>query len=893
MKMHWLTPRKEAQVPVTFGTPWERGELDRKEQLTLTGASGKSYPVQQKTLAYWPDGSVKWMALEGVLDTSETSFEVAKGTPAKPAQPVCGTVADDGTVLIENDLVRLCIRPGGTLADHLERKGKEPLKLSLSALLEQQSGEDGDETRTSYRFDGRNDKATLEECGPVRAVVRIQGKHVGHGREILPFDVRLYVYAGSAEVRLVHSFILDIREKEELLHGIAVTAETAVRGELFNRHVGFTGDTGLFYEGVQCMFASAYYRSPEQKKNDPQPSDRYEEIYRKQLDEGQFVTLKRAEGDRFSAHVDDDAAWDRFLLNQDSCDHYSISKRTQKGCAMIQIVQGRRSQGTMFFGSEASITAIGIKDFWQKSPTALEISGGRGDTVRMTAWLYSKYGESYDFGPYDTVSHQYSYGGINNYPYGIANTNEIVFKLYDEMPGKQAIWDFAGDLQTDSLLVADPERYVKTKALGSYWAPATKGEAGDEGCENALSSMIRFYIDEVERRKWYGFWDYGDVMHSYDIVRHCWLYDTGGRAWQNTELCPTYVNWIVFLRTGDYDIYRFARAMSRHCSEVDTYHAGKYAMLGTRHNVRHWGCGAKEARISMAGHHRFYYYLTGDERVGDVMEYVKDVDLSTLNETGRDPMGGYFPPHPNFSHIRIGPDWSSFVSNWMTQWERFEDTKYRDKIMAGLETMKKAPLRLASGSTFHYNPQTGEMHYMGAPNPAGHTHLGDGNYQQHMVICFGGPETFFELSDILDDPEFTDMVAELASYYFMTPEERTEKSGGLFNDENMRAWNGQGFAPRMLAFDGYYTGNAEKVERAMNKMIPSREDPDCMAGRGGSPMFTPDGRANEDPVSPLDAPVPTVEVHSLTTNGVSQWALNYMEVAHFQQLLHDKNKEEQ
>ena len=92
--MHWLTPRKEAQVPVTFGTPWERGELDRKEQLTLTGASGKSYPVQQKTLAYWPDGSVKWMALEGVLDTSETSFEVAKGTPAKPAQPVCGTVAD-------------------------------------------------------------------------------------------------------------------------------------------------------------------------------------------------------------------------------------------------------------------------------------------------------------------------------------------------------------------------------------------------------------------------------------------------------------------------------------------------------------------------------------------------------------------------------------------------------------------------------------------------------------------------------------------------------------------------------------------------------------------------------------------------------------------------------
>ncbi|WP_241089366.1 hypothetical protein, partial [Pseudomonas viridiflava] len=40
-----------------------------------------------------------------------------------------------------------------------------------------------------------------------------------------------------------------------------------------------------------------------------------------------------------------------------------------------------------------------------------------------------------------------------------------------------------------------------------------------------------FYRDEVEQRKWYGFWNYGDVMHTYDEQRHVWRYDVGGFAW--------------------------------------------------------------------------------------------------------------------------------------------------------------------------------------------------------------------------------------------------------------------------------------------------------------------------------------------------------------------------
>ena len=62
-----------------------------------------------------------------------------------------------------------------------------------------------------------------------------------------------------------------------------------------------------------------------------------------------------------------------------------------------------------------------------------------------------------------------------------------------------------------------------------------------------------------------------------------------------------------------------AEAMTRHTQEVDCYHIGPYAPLGSRHNVQHWGDGAKEMRISQALLKRPYYYLTTDERTGETV----------------------------------------------------------------------------------------------------------------------------------------------------------------------------------------------------------------------------------------------------------------------------------
>lgn len=869
--LSWITERKALKTPISFGSPWAKGALMPEETVSLQDQTENNIPVQTKVNAYWPDGSVKWLLHSAVLDTRK-EYKLEKGENAKAENCISAFQAEDGSIVIESDMFSCTIQKGSTLISSLLRKnaGQKPVSAQLTAFIENREEQEWGDNITIEKLIGVTEKITLEEAGPLRAVIKIEGNHqyVNTKSKIFPFAVRLYFYEGSDEIKIVHSFAFNADENKDYLKGLAVEFHMHGGGELWNRHVGFTGDTGMFYEAVQPMYGG----------RDIHPS------YKKQQIDGQFVTIDpdsfrtvERNGKSFQVPeagflemVRDNASFGNFRLKQDYCDHYSIVKSTKPGCAYIEAAQGNRSKGAVFFGSEDVIISAAVKDFWQKCPMALEITNATEESPTMTVWLWSKYAEAFDFRAYDTVKHKYSYGGIVNHPEGIANTNEIFIKMFDKMPGKKAILDFAEDVQTDSLLIADLNAYEDTKVFGTYWCQPKEEKYRTEAHEKAFIGFIEYYMKEVEQRKWYGFWDYGDVMHTYDSIRHCWSYDVGGYAWQNTELCNTYVNWLAFLRTGDYNIYRFARAMSRHTSEVDVYHLGKYAMLGSRHNVRHWGCGAKEARISMAGHHRFYYYLTGDDRIGDVMDFVKDVDFSTLV---KDPMGGHFDKQEGFSHIRTGPDWSSFVSNWMTRWERFKDEKYRDKILAGLNSIKQAPNRLASGSTFLYNPQDSIMRYMG-----------EGNYQYHMVVCFGGPETWFELADLLEDEELKDMLAQYGDYYAMTPAERKEKSNGLFNETNDKAWGGIRFAIRMPAYAGYWYKNPVRMQQAM----------DMLAAKADMSSNTP-GEIDEEgnlvytDIEDNECVRKIQEVEFANTNGISQWSLNYIETAKLREMM-DYNK---
>ncbi len=390
-----------------------------------------------------------------------------------------------------------------------------------------------------------------------------------------------------------------------------------------------------------------------------------------------------------------------------------------------------------------------MRNFWQSYPASLEVRGATGAAAELTAWLWSPDAAAMDLRHYDVRAHDLdsSYEDVQpgfSTPHGIARTSELMLYPSASVPSREETVKLARSAAAPPLLTASPAYLHSAKVFG-IWSLPDRAHPVKRAVEEQLDATLALYLREVEQRRWYGFWDYGDVMHAYDPARHAWRYDIGGFAWDNTELGTDMWLWYSFLRTGRADVFRMAEAMTRHTSEVDTYHLGRFATLGSRHNVRHWGCGAKEPRISQAAYRRYYYYLTADERTGDVMREVVDADVKTSEI---DMMRLALPvsqmPSKYPGRVRGGPDWLSFIGNWMTEWERTGDPKYRDKIVAGMDSIAAMKYAFLSGpqNLYGYEPATGRLHTL-VDDPFG---------SYNLTSIMGGAEVVFELNDLIEHP---------------------------------------------------------------------------------------------------------------------------------------------
>jgi hypothetical protein len=303
-------------------------------------------------------------------------------------------------------------------------------------------------------------------------------------------------------------------------------------------------------------------------------------------------------------------------------------------------------------------------------------------------------------------------------------------------------------------------------------------------------------------------------MHSYSATRHDWNYDWGGHAWDNTELGAPLWMWYSYLRTGRADLFRLAEAHTRNTSETVVYHLGPMKGLGTRHNVIKWGDGAKEARVSQSDHWRFYYYLTTDERVGDIMTDNLDADMAVAKyDTMREaqPITDYEKQFPG--RIRVGPDWFALVSNWMTEWERTGDTKWRDRILVGVKDLAKMPYGIRTGQNLvmGWDPKTADLYPLSN---------NIGNY--NLATIQGGGELGNELSTLLDDPDWQRLWSQYcrllaAPAEVVTQDNTTHNEGG----QGQYYGNGGGNAssiPRLAAFAYRLTKNPAFAQAAISRL---------------------------------------------------------------------------
>jgi hypothetical protein len=736
---------------VSFGVPWPRGAVQKTQAFILTSADGATLPVQTWPLAYWPDGSLKWSGVATVAGPEakgEFKLTVAAADVPAPADAAVVRVSHSDTTY-EIDTGRVKVRVpkwGRDLVDSIIVDGREVARDGrLVCIL--QDGPDGDveDTPSRERYGSRVDRVTVEQSGPVRAVVKIEGMHLGlkSNRAWLPFVVRLYFYAGQESIRIVHSIVYDGDEHTDFIRGLGVVFDVPMREQVQNRHVRFSGeDGGLWAEPIQPMIGRSkrFVADPESGAD----------VYPRQV-EGKRVPNREQVTARGQNWLADWAVWDDFKLVQPNADGFTIQKRTNPQSVWLAAGAGKRASGLVFAGDVSGGLAVSLKNFWQSYPAELEVQHASTGEAELTVWLWSPDAPAMDMRHYDTRAHglEAVYEDVQpgfSTAHGVARTSELTLFPTDGVPSKEDTAKLAQIGAAPPVLVCTPRYLQATQAFG-HWGLEDHSTPVKDAIEKRLAATLDFYLTQPGQQHWYGFWDFGDVMHSYDNERHTWRYDLGGMAWDNSELGTDMWLWYSFLRTGRADVFRMAEAMTRHTGEVDCYHIGPFAGLGSRHNVRHWGCGAKEARISQAAYRRFYYYLTTDERVGDVMREMLNADFKTIDY---DPMRLAQPITAAEkkiapTRVRLGPDWFAFVGNWMTEWERTGDTKWRDKILAGVESLNAMPLGLRSGKNlvFGYDPATGKLYQ-----------LSDVAGVYNLATIMGGAEVVFELNLMLDDPRW-------------------------------------------------------------------------------------------------------------------------------------------
>ena len=840
-------------------------------------------PVDTWPLAYWPDGSVKWSGVAGVIPagterlTLEKAPRKAKTINKQPNASIAITETPED-IQIETGLISVFIpRRGDFLIDSLLYKGtKVGEKARLICNTQNEPIQENTSQISFTHYIGEIKSVTIERLGSVRALVKLEGIHrnrnkkidtnhsEGEGnyannsdmnkrnnREWLPFVVRLYFYGGSEQIKMVHSFIYDGDQKKDFIRSLGIRFDVPMREALYNRHIAFScADGGVWSEPVQPLVGRRILtlnktdnkkNSNEKKDAQQMPTD--EPSLQQQQMEGKRIPPYESFDEKNRSLLDNWASWNDYRLSQLTADAFSIRKRANNDNPWIGTFSGTRSDGYIFVGDITGGLGLCMHDFWQSYPSSIEISDARTPVATLTAWLWSPESEPMDLRHYDRIAHDLnaSYEDVQegmSTPYGIARTTTLTLIPQSGYAGKKAFADYAKQFSSPSLLMPTPN-YLHARQAFGIWSLPDRTTPFRTRVEDRLDAYIDFYQKAIEQNKWYGFWNYGDVMHAYDPVRHTWRYDVGGFAWDNTELASNMWLWYNFLRTGRIDIWRMAEAMTRHTGEVDVYHIGPNAGLGSRHNVSHWGCGAKEARISQAAWNRFYYYLTTDERCGDLMTEVKDADHKLYD---LDPMRLAQPrseyPCTAPARLRIGPDWLAYAGNWMTEWERTGNTAYRDKIIAGMKSIAVLPNRLFTGpKALGFDPSTGIITTECDPKL---------ETTNHLMTIMGGFEIANEMMRMIDIPEWKDAWLDHAARY--------KKKAWELSHSRFRV-------SRLMAYAAYHLRNTQMAEEAWKDLFTRLE-------------HTPAPPFRITTILPPEVPSPLDECTSISTNDAALWSLD-------------------
>lgn len=854
VSLRWLDDQSPSPyVGNTFTTPWSQGEMAEMQRFEIRDEYSGVVPVQSWPLAFWPDRSVKWFAhsVGGDLGHLQGNLSLIR---AKKESKQPGILVSEGTDEIEVDTGSIYVRfnkAGRFLIEELRIGGKAVGQRAYLQILKQNVADtDGDEQIHKSTGHSELREVSVENKGMERVLVKVEGVHDFSGEKQFPFVLRFYIYRNSPTIKIVHTFLFDGDENKDFIKGIGLSFEVVLGDQAhYNRHVRFAGnDGGIFAESIQNLTGL---------RRDPG------ETVRKAQIDGLAVRAETI-AERVVKGLPYIPVFTDYSLSQLSSQSFAIQKRTGAGHTWIHATEGTRADGVGYLGSPNGGVALGIRDFWKNYPAQIDITQADQQNGLLTAWLWAPRSTAMDLRFYhdgmgqDTYEKQWEgleityedYEEGYATPHGVAKTSELYLQLFAATPPNDAIAHLARQVENPSLLIVTPDKLHNEGVFGANWGLPDRSNKRLAILEDRLDRIFDFYQGEVDRRGWYGFWNYGDVMHGYDEDRHQWKYDVGGYAWDNSELSTDLWLWYYFLRTGKAQAFRFAEAMSRHTGEVDVYHLGKFAPLGSRHNVQHWGCSAKQLRISTAINRRFYYYLTADERTGDLLrEQVEAVrtlkDVPPLRKRLQEPLK----EETDKVLVGFGTDWGAIAAAWFTEWERTLDTNILTRLKTSLSTIASQLQGFFTGGSY-LDVNTGSFDIVK------HNKLS----VSHLSAVFGLTEICQEIIRTIPDQKFEQAWIQYCTYYNAPAQDRERALGTREGRFGLRMAHAR------------LTAHAAAQE----------QDTD-LALRAWSEFFSEDDTWTDNTIIVNTPRVlqNTVEWPGISTNWAAQWSLSAIQCLHY------------
>ena len=301
-----------------------------------------------------------------------------------------------------------------------------------------------------------------------------------------------------------------------------------------------------------------------------------------------------------------------------------------------------RGRGWAAVGSDRGGLAIGLREFWQNWPKAIDCDTGDG-YVRLELCPGLPEGQ-YAGKPLEEENKLYYQvrDGLHTFKVGVAKTHELWVNYFPGKPDADKLSQFFQAAEDPLLAVCEPAYVSQTKAAGELPPADPEKYAGyDAWLDRALEAHLK-RRDEVRE---YGMLNYGDWYGERSV------------NWGNLEYDLAHGLFLQYLRTGDRRFYLRAEQAARHHIDVDVVHAvnphlknpwGDPPRVGDvwLHCLNHTGGYYDDSPLPVSrtyhmGHstnfgHVWvsgdldYYYLTGDRRALEVSREIADAMASHM-----------------------------------------------------------------------------------------------------------------------------------------------------------------------------------------------------------------------------------------------------------------------